>query len=149
MSHICAIITSILQFVCVSRFEYGYFIQTPKCGKIHTRTQTAPAPYPHLYFYNRTRHMTAPKLIRLQFMQGRGYQYNIKTDQVIHAVAESAPQNLYDSLEENLGPNFDETDGLPNLAAENNLGSVVEQATHAIDKYMRHSKGYVPFQPMF
>ena len=65
------------------------------------------------------------------------------------AQAGEQPQDvdLNDSFEDDLGPNFDDMDDLPNMATpENALGTAVEQVSRALDKYAQHSKGYVPLQ---
>ena len=66
---------------------------------------------------------------------------------MIPAQAGDQPQNvdMNDSFEDDLGPNFDDMNDLPNMAVPGNaLGTAVEQASRALDKYAQHSKGYVP-----
>ena len=53
------------------------------------------------------------------------------------ALEAAAAPDLDDSLEDDLGPNFDAMDALPNDAAPQNAeGTALEQATRAIDKYI-------------
>ena len=60
------------------------------------------------------------------------------------AVEHAQAPDLNDSFEDDLGPNFSDMGDLPNVAApENHLGTAIEQATRAVDKYLHHSKGYV------
>ena len=51
---------------------------------------------------------------------------------------------------DDLGPNFNDMKDLPNVTApENALGTAIDQATRAVDDYIRHPKGYVTRPRMF
>ena len=51
---------------------------------------------------------------------------------------------------DDLGPDFNDMNDLPNVTApENVLGTAIDQATRAVDDYIRHPKGYITRPRMF
>ena len=51
---------------------------------------------------------------------------------------------------DDLGLDFNDMNDLPNVTApENALGTAIDQATQAVDDYIRHPKGYVTRSRMF
>ena len=54
---------------------------------------------------------------------------------VLLQMAEDPQEHLNDSLEDDLGPNFNDMGDFPNVAApENALGTAIRLATRAVDK---------------